>query len=83
MTVGALVAIAEAGLEVPRDVSVVGIDDMEWYPIAQPAISAVYEPAEEMGRRAANDCCCACVAAPATSRAHRVRIRLRATAAHG
>jgi DNA-binding LacI/PurR family transcriptional regulator len=53
MTVGALVAIAEAGLLVPRDVSVVGIDDMEWYPIAQPAISAVYEPAEEMGRRAA------------------------------
>jgi DNA-binding LacI/PurR family transcriptional regulator len=53
MTVGALVAIAEAGLEVPRDVSIVGIDDMEWYPIAQPAISAVYEPAEEMGRRAA------------------------------
>jgi LacI family transcriptional regulator len=53
MTVGALVAIAEAGLQVPRDISIVGIDDMEWYPIAQPAISAVYEPAEEMGRRAA------------------------------
>jgi DNA-binding LacI/PurR family transcriptional regulator len=53
MTVGALVAIAEAGLRVPRDVSVVGIDDMEWYPIAQPAISAVHEPAEEMGRQAA------------------------------
>ena len=53
MTVGALVAIAEAGLEVPRDVSIVGIDDMEWYPIAHPAITAVYESADEMGRLAA------------------------------
>ena len=53
MTVGALVAIAEAGLEVPRDISIVGIDDMEWFPIAKPAITAVYEPAAQMGRRAA------------------------------
>jgi len=53
MTVGALVSIADAGLEAPRDVSIVGIDDMEWYPIAHPAITAVFEPAREMGRRAA------------------------------
>jgi LacI family transcriptional regulator len=53
MTVGALVAIAEAGLEVPTDLSIVGIDDMEWYPIAHPAITAVYESADEMGRLAA------------------------------
>ncbi len=53
MTVGALVAIADAGLKVPADISVVGIDDMEWYPLADPAISAVYESAPEMGRSAA------------------------------
>jgi LacI family transcriptional regulator len=53
MTVGALVAIAEAGLRVPRDISVVGIDDMEWYPIADPPITAVSESASEMGCRAA------------------------------
>lgn len=53
MTIGALVAIADAGLEVPGDVSIVGFDDMEWYPIAQPPITAVFEPAREMGRRAA------------------------------
>lgn len=52
MTMGTLVAIAEAGLKVPDDVSVVGIDDMEWYPIANPAITAVYESAAEMGRLA-------------------------------
>lgn len=53
MTVGALVAIADAGLKVPSDISIVGIDDMEWYPIAQPAITTVFDPAREMGRRAA------------------------------
>lgn len=53
MTVGTLVAIAEAGLKVPADVSVVGIDDMEWYPIADPPITAVYESATQMGRLAA------------------------------
>ncbi len=53
MTVGALVAIAEAGLKVPTDISIVGIDDMEWYPIASPAVTAVHELATQMGRRAA------------------------------
>jgi LacI family transcriptional regulator len=53
MTVGALVAIADTGLAVPRDISIVGIDDMEWFPIANPAISAVYESAEGIGRKAA------------------------------
>ncbi len=53
MTVGALVAIADAGLRVPTDISIVGIDDMEWYPIANPAITAIQESATEMGRCAA------------------------------
>jgi LacI family transcriptional regulator len=53
MTVGTLVAIAAAGLKVPDDISVVGIDDMEWYPIANPAVTAVYESGSDMGRLAA------------------------------
>lgn len=53
MTVGTLMAIADAGLKVPDDISVVGIDDMEWYPIAEPAVTAVYESAVDMGRLAA------------------------------
>ena len=53
MTMGTLVAIAEAGLKVPDDVSVVGIDDMEWYPIADPPITAVHESAAQMGQVAA------------------------------
>ncbi len=54
MTVGVLVAIADAGLKVPVDISIVGIDDMEWYPIANPAITAIFESASEIGRRAAD-----------------------------
>lgn len=53
MTVGALVAVADAGLEVPGDVSIVGISDMEWFPISRPAITAVSQPSEDLGRRAA------------------------------
>lgn len=53
MTVGALVAIADAGLDVPNDLSIVGVSDMEWFPIARPAITAVWQPSEELGRRAA------------------------------
>jgi LacI family transcriptional regulator len=53
MTVGALVAIAECGLSLPRDVSVVGFDDMDWYRIANPPITAIRQPAYEMGRIAA------------------------------
>jgi LacI family transcriptional regulator len=53
MTMGALVAIAEAGLEIPADISIVGIDDMEWYAIASPAITVVHESATEIGQRAA------------------------------
>jgi LacI family transcriptional regulator len=53
MTVGALLAIADAGLEVPGDVSIISISDMEWFSIARPAITAVFQPSEELGRRAA------------------------------
>lgn len=53
MTLGALRAIAELGLSVPGDVSLVGFDDMDWYPIAQPPITAVAQPAYEIGLEAA------------------------------
>lgn len=53
MTVGAMRGIAELGLRIPDDVSLVGFDDMEWYPLASPPITAVAQPAHEIGRRAA------------------------------
>jgi DNA-binding LacI/PurR family transcriptional regulator len=53
MTVGALGAIQALGLAVPSDVSLVGFDDMDWYPLASPPITAVDQPAYEIGTRAA------------------------------
>jgi len=53
MAVGALLVIAEAKLAIPRDISIVGFADMEWYPLSSPPITAVDQPAYEMGRIAA------------------------------
>jgi LacI family transcriptional regulator len=53
MTLGALRAIAQLGLSVPDDLSLVGFDDMDWYPVANPPITAVAQPAYEIGVRAA------------------------------
>jgi LacI family transcriptional regulator, galactose operon repressor len=53
MTLGAMRAIAELGLRIPEDVSLVGFDDMDWYPVANPPITAVAQPAYEIGARAA------------------------------
>jgi len=53
MTIGALVAISDAGLSLPKDISVIGFDDMDWYRIAKPSITAVRQPPYDMGRLAA------------------------------
>ena len=41
------------GLELPRDVSLVGFDDVPWMAMVDPGITAVAQPTLEMGRRAA------------------------------
>jgi LacI family transcriptional regulator len=41
------------GLRLPDDVSLVGFDDVPWMEMVSPAITAVAQPALEMGRRAA------------------------------
>jgi len=53
MTVGALAAISEIGLRVPDDISVVGFDDMDWYELPTVGITAVSQPAYELGTVAA------------------------------
>lgn len=40
-------------LSIPRDISLVAFDDVPWMSMVQPAITAVAQPAFEMGRRAA------------------------------
>lgn len=53
MTLGALQAIHERGLRIPEDVAVIGFDDMAWATSLRPPLSAVAQPAEELGRTAA------------------------------
>jgi LacI family transcriptional regulator len=53
MTTGALRAIRALGLRVPRDLSLIGFDDMDWYPVADPPVTTVAQPAYEIGVRAA------------------------------
>jgi LacI family transcriptional regulator len=49
MTIGTLQAIAEAKLVIPRDVAVVSFDDMPWSSLLQPSLTAVAQPAYDLG----------------------------------
>jgi len=53
MTLGALQAIHERGLEIPSDIAVVGFDDMPWAVSLQPPLTAVAQPTRQVGMAAA------------------------------
>lgn len=53
MTLGALEAIAEAGLSVPTDIAVVGFDDMSWAPLLRPSLTTVAQPTYDLGAETA------------------------------
>ena len=53
MTVGVLRALASKGLAVPTDVAVAGFDDLPWWSMSHPTVTAVAQPAYQMGRAAA------------------------------
>jgi DNA-binding LacI/PurR family transcriptional regulator len=53
MTLGALRAIKDFGLSVPKDISLIGFDDMLWSPLLDPPLTCVAQPTYEMGQRAA------------------------------
>lgn len=52
MTLGALDALEELGIEVPEQLAVVGFDDLPWASGAYRRISVVRQPAYEIGRTA-------------------------------
>jgi LacI family transcriptional regulator len=50
MALGALQLARERGLRVPRDLSLIGFDDLEKAAIVEPALTTVRQPLAEMGR---------------------------------
>ncbi len=52
MAFGALQAIAEEGLSVPHDISVVGFDDLQFSSLTNPPLTTVRQPRYEIGRDA-------------------------------
>lgn len=53
MTLGALQVLHERGVRIPDDLALVSFDDMPWAASLRPALTAVSQPAEELGRTAA------------------------------
>ncbi|MPZ00849.1 MAG: substrate-binding domain-containing protein [Actinophytocola sp.] len=52
MTVGALEALVDAGVEIPRDMLLVGFDDIPWARLTRPRLTTVDQPTYELGREA-------------------------------
>lgn len=52
MTLGAMQEFKEAGLHIPRDISLIGFDDIAFASLSEPPLTTVYSPRVEMGRRA-------------------------------
>jgi LacI family transcriptional regulator len=52
IALGAMDAIVDAGLRIPEDISVIGVDDVPAASLRQVALTTVRQPAAEMGRRA-------------------------------
>ncbi|MGC5011702.1 LacI family DNA-binding transcriptional regulator [Streptosporangium sp. DT93] len=53
MALGAMLALRQAGRQVPGDVALVGFDDIPAAAYAEPSLTTVRQPTEEMGRRLA------------------------------
>lgn len=53
LALGALSALRERGLECPRDISIVGFHDLPQVDRVTPALTTIRQPAEELGRIAA------------------------------
>ncbi len=56
--IGAVRAFREAGLEVPRDVSVIGFDDIQSAAFQNPSLTTVRQPLHRMGQLAAEAVLC-------------------------
>ena len=53
MTVGALETIHRRKLQIPRDIAIIGFDDLPWAEALDPPLTVVRQPAYEVGQAAA------------------------------
>jgi LacI family transcriptional regulator len=51
MAYGALQAISEANLVVPKDIAVIGFDDLEFSALTNPSLTTIRQPRYEMGKK--------------------------------
>lgn len=54
MAIGAIKAFKNAGIKVPEEISITGFDDIEVSRFSDPSLTTINQPAEEIGRSAAN-----------------------------
>ena len=52
MTIGAMHALREAGIDVPGHIAMVGFDDFDWADLFSPRLTVTAQPLEEIGARA-------------------------------
>jgi LacI family transcriptional regulator len=52
MTVGALQSVWQAGLELPKDISLLAFDDSEWFTALKPFVSTVRQPTDDFADQA-------------------------------
>jgi LacI family transcriptional regulator len=52
MTIGALQTLWDAGLELPKDVSLLAFDDCEWFTALKPFVSALRQPTDDFADQA-------------------------------
>jgi LacI family transcriptional regulator len=54
IAIGAMRSINEHGLKIPRDISIIGFNDLDACKYTTPALTSVHAPAYEMGAHGAN-----------------------------
>lgn len=57
LCLGTLLALQEAGLTCPHDISLVSFDDHPWAAVAEPPLTVVRQPARQVGQKAAELLC--------------------------
>jgi LacI family transcriptional regulator len=57
MSIGLYLAIRQRNLVCPKDVAIVGFDDVVWFSVFSPSLTTIYQPSYELGKRAAQLLC--------------------------